>query len=101
MNEIANPATPALGDPAADVLATCRALSEIAAPAGHEDRLTAAVSEHMRGRGLEPVVDRLGQVAVELGDGEPAVLVTAHLDELGLVTHLLDDHGMLRVLRLG
>jgi putative aminopeptidase len=98
MHEIAHRS---LGDPAADVLATCRALTEIAAPAGNEDRLTAAVDEHLRGRGLEPVVDRLGQVAVAIGSGEPAVLITAHLDELGLVTHGLGDDGMLRVLRLG
>src|SRR5919202_1722769 len=98
MHEIANLASASLGDPAADLLATCRALSEIAAPSGNEDRLTAAVADHLRARGLEPVVDRLGQVAVELGEGEPGVLVMAHLDELGLVTRLLDDDGMLRVL---
>lgn len=93
---------PALGDPAGDILGTCRALSAIAAPAGNEDRLTAAVDAHLRGRGLEPVVDRLGQVAVELGGGEgPRVLVTAHLDELGLVVRTIDEDGMLRVHRLG
>lgn len=103
MHEIVYQTTPqpSLGDPGADLLATCRTLSGIAAPAGNEDRLTAAVSEHLRERGLEPVVDRLGQVTVELGEGEPAVLITAHLDELGLVTHRIDEDGMLRVLRLG
>lgn len=102
MHEIVNSAaTPPLGDPQADILQTCRALSGIAAPAGNEDRLTAAVAEHLRGRGLAPVVDRLGQVAVEVGEGEATLLVTAHLDELGLVTRGIDDDGMLRVHRLG
>lgn len=102
MHETVSGAPPALGDPAGDILGTCRALSAIAAPAGNEDRLTAAVAEHLRGRGLEPVVDRLGQVAVELGGGDgPSVLVTAHLDELGLVTRAVDADGMLRVHRLG
>ena len=59
MREIANHAHP-LGDPGADILETCRALSAIAAPAGNEDRLTAVVAEHLRERGFEPVVDRLG-----------------------------------------
>ena len=92
-----------LGDPGADLLGSCRALSGIAAPTGHEDRLTAAVADHLRDRGLQPVVDRLGQVAVELGERDtgPAVLVTAHLDELGLVTRAIEDDGMLRVHRLG
>ena len=92
-----------LGDPGVDLLDSCRRLSAIAAPAGNEDRLTAAVEGHLRRRGLKPVVDRLGQVAVSVG-GEaagPSVLVTAHLDELGLVVRGIDPDGMLRVHRLG
>lgn len=94
----------ALGDASRDLLGLCRRLSAFAAPAGHEDRLTAAVVEHLRAGGLQPHVDRLGQVAVTFGpersDG-PAVLVTAHLDELGLVVRGIDGDGMLRVHRLG
>lgn len=101
MHEVAKQTNSLLGDPAADILTTCRMLSEIAAPSGHEDRLTAALCAHLRSQGLDPVVDRLGQVAVEFGVGEPTVLLTAHLDELGLVTHVLCEDGMLRVLRLG
>jgi putative aminopeptidase FrvX len=102
MHETASDAQPLLGDPATDILGVCRTLSAVAAPAGNEDRLTAAVEAHLRGRGLEPVVDRLGQVAVELGSGDgPGVLVTAHLDELALVVRAVEDDGMLRVNRLG
>jgi putative aminopeptidase FrvX len=92
-----------LGDPGIDLLGTCRALSSVAAPAGHEDRLTAAVVEHLEARDLVPVVDRLGQVAVAFGpnDRRPLVMVTAHLDELGLIVRGIDVDGMLRVHRLG
>jgi putative aminopeptidase len=93
-----------LGDPSHDLLDVCRRLSRIAAPAGNEDRLTAAVVEHLEAGGLEPVVDRLGQVAVSFGPDSadaPTVLVTAHLDELGLVVRGVDADGMLRVHRLG
>ena len=81
----------------------CRTLSAIGAPAGNEDRLTAAVAEHLLGAGLEPVVDRLGQVAVSFGDAGagPAVMLSAHLDELGLTVRALDEDGMLRIHRLG
>ncbi len=95
---------PTLGDIGGDLLGACRRLSAIAAPAGNEDRLTAAVVEHLQARGLRPHVDRLGQVAVAFGpdhgDG-PVVLVTAHLDELGLVVRGIDRDGALRVHRLG
>jgi putative aminopeptidase FrvX len=92
-----------IGDATRDLLGMCRTLSGIAAPAGNEDRMTAAVAEHLRSAGLEPVVDRLGQVAVAFGDraAGPVVLVSAHLDELGLTVRALDDDGMLRIHRLG
>jgi putative aminopeptidase FrvX len=81
----------------------CRTLSGIAAPAGNEDRMTAAVAEHLRSAGLAPVVDRLGQVAVSFGGSAegPVVLMSAHLDELGLTVRALDEDGMLRIHRLG
>lgn len=64
--------------------------------------MTAAVVEYLENRGLRPRVDRLGQVAVEFGQAAgPTVLVTAHLDELGLVVRGVDGDGMLRVHRLG
>ena len=92
-----------IGDPAKDLAGLCRTLSGIAAPAGNEDRMTAAVVDHLEAGGLEPVVDRLGQVAVSFGDREagPVAMVSAHLDELGLTVRALDDDGMLRIHRLG
>ena len=92
-----------VGNPGRDLLGACRALSAIAAPAGNEDRLTAAIDEHLRARGLDPLVDRLGQVSVAFGpeQSERVVMLTAHLDELGLVVHRIDADGMLRVHRLG
>lgn len=93
-----------LGDVAGDLSDVCRRLSTIAAPAGNEDRLVAAVQDHLGAAGLKPRVDRLGQLAVEFGAQSSAghtVLVSAHLDELGLVVRGLDLDGMLRVHRLG
>lgn len=93
-----------LGDPAGDLIDTCRRLSAIAAPAGNEDRLVTALHDHLSARGLNPRVDVLGQVSVTFGsdsDGSHSVLVSAHLDELGLVVRGIDDDGMLRVHRLG
>lgn len=92
-----------LGDATKDLLGMCRTLSAIAAPAGNEDRLTAAVVDHLRSAGLEPVVDRLGQVAVSFGEpaAGPVVLISAHLDELGLTVRAMEDDGTLRIHRLG
>ncbi len=92
-----------LGDPGEDLLEVCRRLSRVPAPAGHEDALVGLIVEHLRARGLSPRVDRLGQVSVELGStrADRTVLVTAHLDELGLMVRDWDEDGMIRVHRLG
>ena len=92
-----------LGDPARDLLDVCRRLSAIPAPAGHEDRIVAAMLEHLRARGHVCRVDRMGQVSLELGprDAGRTILATAHLDELGLIVRGWDESGMLLVHRLG
>lgn len=60
------------------------------------------MSEHLRSRGLDPTTDRLGQVGVTVGSGPGNVtLVTAHLDQLGLVVTAIDPRGYLRAQRLG
>jgi putative aminopeptidase FrvX len=89
--------------PVEDPLSVVRELSAIAAPAGNEDRLTAAMRTHFVDRGLDVVVDRLGQVAVSFGpqDADRSVMVSAHLDELGLVVRGIEAEGWLRVHRLG
>jgi putative aminopeptidase FrvX len=85
-----------------DLAGVVRDLCSVAAPSGHEDRLSAVVSQHLRARGLVPTTDRLGQVSATLSSGPGNVsLVTAHLDQLGLVVSAIDDAGFLRVQRLG
>ena len=89
---------PGLEGSSDSLLGMCRKLSAVAAPSGNEDRLTAAVVEHLQAGGLEPVVDRLAQVAVVFGPTGhgPTVMVSAHLDELGLTVRAIDGDGMLR-----
>src|SRR5690554_3032054 len=79
-------------DPIADPLSLIRDLSSIAAPAGNEDRMTLAVETYLRGLGLDVVGDRLGQLAVSFGpeDADVSVMVSAHLDELGLVVRSIE-----------
>lgn len=85
-----------------DLYGVLHDLCSTAAPAGYEDRLSARVSEHLRSRGLDPTTDRLGQVSVTVGSGPGNVtLVTAHLDQLGLVVADIDPRGYLRAQRLG
>jgi putative aminopeptidase FrvX len=90
-------------DPAGNLLGLIKDLSSIAAPAGNEDRMTLAVGSYLAGLGLEVAHDRLGQLAVSLGpeDADTSVMISAHLDELGLVVRSIEANGWLRVHRLG
>jgi len=90
-------------DPAGDLLGLIKDLSSIAAPVGNEDRMTVAVGHYLAGLGLDVVHDRLGQLAVSFGpeSAETSLMISAHLDELGLVVRSIESDGWLRVHRLG
>lgn len=90
-------------NPATDLLGVVRDLSQIAAPAGNEDRMTVAVGSYLSSLGLEVAQDRLGQLGVSFGpvDAQTSVMISAHLDELGLVVRSIEPDGWLRVHRLG
>ena len=90
-------------DPAHDLPTLIRELSAIAAPTGHEQRMTAAVHAHLTGLGLRPRQDLLGQLSVSFGpeEAERSVMVNAHVDELGLIVRAIDEDGWVLVHRLG
>lgn len=71
--------------------------------AGHESRVAAAIARHLRGMGLEPVSDRLGNLSVTLpGDpAAPSVMVFTHMDQLGFVVRKIEAGGLIRLERLG
>jgi putative aminopeptidase FrvX len=85
-----------------ELLDSVQTLTRIAAPSGHEDRLTAFVADALRERGITPVVDRLGQVVASVGpETGPVAMISAHLDELGLIVRRVEPDGWVRVERLG
>ena len=87
-----------------DLLGTLKQLCAIGAPSGHEDRIIRYVDDWLVARGLTPVIDRLGQITVSFPGNDPAantVLVSAHLDQLGLVVSNISPDGFVRFERLG
>lgn len=79
-----------------------RQLSGIIAPSGHEWQFRDALIARFAARGWDVHRDRLGQLAVSFGpESKPSVLITAHLDEIGLVIRNISADGYLRVSRVG
>ncbi len=69
-------------------------------PSGFEDRVREAVKELVRNYG-RLWSDDMGNLVLEIGEGEESLLIAAHMDEVGLlVTHIQDD-GLLKFRLLG
>ncbi len=79
-------------------------LCETVAVSGHEDAMVSLVSQEFRARGLEPVVDSLGNVAARAVPQRPVgphVALYAHMDQLGFMVTQILATGFLRVERVG
>ena len=82
-----------------------KTLTELNAPAGHEQALRRALLEELRAKGFGPTIDRMGNVVVvKPGVGpEPRkrVLLSAHMDEVGLIVTSATEDGFLKVTTAG
>jgi len=70
-------------------------------PSGQEEAIRHAVQRHVQELGLAAEVDAKGNLLVQIGSGNPAILVTAHLDEIAMITRLIGQDGRLMVTALG
>ncbi|KXO92273.1 hypothetical protein AXK56_04125 [Tsukamurella pulmonis] len=79
-----------------------RSLCALSGPPGYEHAVVGHVRKHLQSLGLDARQDRTGQLSVVIGTGtgEPT-LITAHLDEVALVVHRVEEDGFLRIRRVG
>jgi endoglucanase len=84
-----------------DIGALLQMFSDAHGMSGYEDEVAALLRKE-----LEPLVDevhtdKMGNViGIRSGDG-PAVMVAAHMDEIGLIVSHIDDDGFLHVVSVG
>lgn len=78
-----------------------RDLMDVPGLSGHEDRVRRAIAAKLGEIGVESRTDRLGNlVATFAGDG-PAIMLFAHMDQLGFVVRKIEPDGFLRLTRVG
>ena len=84
---------------ASTILALLRELTALAGPSGHEREVALAYAKHLRAFTDEVTLDPFGNVIGVLRgtNARGRVMVSAHLDEVGLVIKHVEDDGMLRV----
>lgn len=81
---------------------TIRALVEAFGPSGAEDRVRAVIRQQIDGLADEVHVDTLGNlIAVKKGRGGAKIMLSAHMDEIGVIVGYIDEKGFLRVNPIG
>jgi len=70
---------------------------------GYEGRVRRYLAKELKALGIESRIDRLGNlIATMAGDGAaPAIMLFAHMDQLGLVVRKIEASGLIRVERVG
>ncbi len=86
------------------MIETIRRLVESYGPSGHEDQTRAVVLAEIDGLADEVSVDALGNVIAWKRAGRknaPRVMLSAHMDEIGLMVTHVDKDGYLRFTNIG
>lgn len=87
-----------------DSLALLRELVAIPGPPGQEGAVRDAVAAHVAALGFESWVDAKGNLLIareRVLEGDARIVVTAHLDEIALMTSRIEPDGRLGVVPLG
>jgi endoglucanase len=82
---------------------TIRTLVESFGPSGSEDRLRAIVREMIEPHADDIRVDAMGSLIVrKQGDGSgKRIMLSAHMDEIGVIVSYIDEKGFVRVQPIG
>lgn len=79
-------------------------LVEITGPSGYESQIRAAIRSEIEAMADELRVDALGNlIAVkgQIGPGGKRIMLSAHMDEIGLIATHIDENGFVRFTTIG
>lgn len=78
-------------------------LIEIPGVSGYEELVSSFISSYLKKYTDDVYVDKLYNVAVifEGEPGYPKIMITSHMDEIGLIVRRIDSNGFIRVTRVG
>lgn len=83
---------------------TIKKLVEAYGPSGHEDQIRAIIREEINDLADEIRVDALGNLIARKGeatDGGLTVMLSAHMDEIGVMVSHIDEKGFARFTTIG
>ena len=86
------------------MIETIRKLVEAYGPSGHEDQIRSIILNEIGDLADEVIVDPMGSVIAYKNSGEddaPVVMLSAHMDEIGVMITHVDEDGFLRFTNIG
>ena len=86
------------------LLTLIQKLVETPGPSGQENLIRAAVIEEIKDYAEEIRTDALGNLIARVGTNQPGglrVMVSAHIDEIGLMVTHVDANGFARFIAIG
>ncbi len=81
------------------VLSTLQKLIQIPGVSGYEAKVRETIRSLIKEENVE--VDALGNLTVSIGEGDRSILLTAHMDEIGLVVTNIEEDGKIKFRKVG
>ena len=76
-------------------------LINVFAVSGREEERATVIKEFLQDKKIEYVEDIMGNVIVKLGEGKEKIMITSHMDSIGLLATDIDEEGFIRTERIG
>jgi len=86
------------------LLALIKKMVETPGPSGQEQLIRAAILEEIQGSADEIRTDAMGNLIARKGSKQPnglRIMISAHMDEIGLMVTHVDDEGFARFISIG
>lgn len=84
-----------------ELVALLASLSNASGISGYEDQVREVAHAALEDQVDEIRYDRMGNLIAVKNGGTPAVMVAAHMDEIGLMVKYIDDEGFIRFVTFG
>lgn len=76
-------------------------LTQIYAPSGNEERMCEFIKKELDGFADEMYTDNLGNLIVHKKGGGKRIMLSAHMDEIGVIVTYIEENGFLRFATVG
>jgi tetrahedral aminopeptidase len=71
------------------------------AVSGREEERATVIKDFLSEKNINYVEDLMGNILVKLGKGTEKIMLTTHMDSIGLLANYIEDNGLIRTEKIG